>query len=624
MRNQSRRLGAFRILPLALVFPLAAALSPATLRADSESTLTGRLTDTRGVALAGATILVFPSVPGGIPDPEACAQLRTDPDGGFVAFLPPGRYLVAAVKQGYDVSLTEVHSLASRVLRMRVEPTRGAGPGRPRTVRDIDLMLRGKHDDILRSEAPAIPPELLASGRGGARTAPAPGASDRTRDGDAMRVAAGRVAGRDLFGAVDGQFVQSIGAGELPGFGTGPASDGDRSTRLELSAPVNPRLAWDFAGTTVRSETATEADGDPMEGGVDRLLAGTTWRPAEGGSLGGSLHAGVARGLAGSATGTDRLLAAEGSFRPGAGDPLEVGVRTWSHAIDPGDGDSITLVQPAAGVPLEAAEERGVSLYAGSRHDFGARTAVRYGVEYLDRGLEGRSAVPRVALRRTLEGSAEMAVEGELLIDPQQPGGRVALAAAPGQSLRMTAVLFVLPEYETAAALGGAPIGAEFAGMGGAASIDPVGASRRAVDLSIARDFGPLSGHLAGGVGRTGARATPAIDPGPLPIVSLGAERWYETRLGVAWRPSRTEMQVGYRRVAPDGPGETGAVAGPDYSRIDLMLAQTLPSPRALLGAELRALVAWQEVSYDGWIAGTGAPVSGLASRLTGGVGLSF
>lgn len=621
MRNQSRRIGAVRILPLALVFPLAAALSPTPLRADSESTLTGRLTDTRGVALAGATILVFPSAPGGVLDPEACAQLRTDPDGGFVAFLPPGRYLVAAVKPGYDVSLTEVHSLASRVVRMRVEPSRGGDPRRQRTGRDLDGLLRGEHADILRSVSPAIPPALLVSAReddGASGTgAAAPPA------GDEIHPMVARGAGRDLFGTVDGQFVQSIGAGELPGFGTGPAADGDRSTRLELSAPVNPRLAWDFAGTTVRSATA-DADGDPMEGGVDRLLAGAAWRPADGGRFGGSLHAGVARSLAGSATGTDRLLAAEGSFRPGPGDPIEVGMRAWSHAIDPGDGDSITLVHPAAGVPLDAAEERGVSLYAGSRHDFGARTAVRYGVEYLDRGIEGRSAVPRVALRRTIEGSAAMAVEGELLIDTRRPGGRVALAAAPGQGLRMTAALFVLPEYETAAALGGAPIGAEFAGMGGAAAIDPVGASRRAVDVSIARDFGPLSGHLAGGVGRTGARVTPAIEPGPLPIVSLGAERWYETRLGVAWRPSRTEMQVGYRRVAPDAPGEPGAVAGPDYSRLDLMLAQTLPSPRALLGAELRALLAWQEVSYDGWLAGTGAPVTGLASRLTGGVGLSF
>ena len=83
-------------------------------------------------------------------------------------------------------------------------------------------------------------------------------------------------------------------------------------------------------------------------------------------------------------------------------------------------------------------------------------------------------------------------------------------------------------------------------------------------------------------------------------------------------------MQLGYRHVASDEAGAPGAVSNPDYRRLDLVVAQTLPSPRALLGAELRALVAWQEVSYDAWLAGAGTPTSGIASRLTGGVGLSF
>ena len=82
-------------------------------------------------------------------------------------------------------------------------------------------------------------------------------------------------------------------------------------------------------------------------------------------------------------------------------------------------------------------------------------------------------------------------------------------------------------------------------------------------------------------------------------------------------------MQFGYRRVAADDAGSEGAT-GPAYRRLDLTVAQTLPSPRALLGAELRALLAWQEVSYDAWLAGSGVPASGLASRLTGGVGLTF
>src|SRR6185436_11677439 len=133
MRKHPGSVGAVRLILLAALFLIAASLSASPLLADSQSTVSGRLTDTSGVALAGATILVFPAAPAAGTDPTACAQLRTDPDGGFVAFLPPGRYLVAAVKPGYDVALTEVHSLASRVLRMRVEPSHSGDPRRQRT-----------------------------------------------------------------------------------------------------------------------------------------------------------------------------------------------------------------------------------------------------------------------------------------------------------------------------------------------------------------------------------------------------------------------------------------------------------------------------------------------------------
>lgn len=621
MGKPSGRVGAIREVAPAAIVLIAIALFPIPIRADAESPITGRLTDTRGVALAGATILVFPAAGMG-PGAEACTQVRTDPDGGFVAFLPPGRYLVAAVKQGYDVSLTEVHSLASRVLRMRAEPSRGGEARRPRTGLDLDWILRGDRDDILRAETPAIPPALLLA----EEKAPASGAAPagEAGPGAADRVASARATGRDLFGAVDGEFLQSVGAGELPGLGAGAAADSDRATNLDLHAPVNDHLAWDFAGATTRSDVMADADGAPIGGGVDRLLAGVIYMPAAGGRLGGAVHTGVGRGLAGSASTDDRLLVAEGVYRAESGDPLEIGLRTWSTRIDPGDGRYMTLTNPAAGA-LEASGESGVSLYAGSSHQFGPRTALRYGVEYLDRGALGRSAVPRVAMRRSIDGGADLAVEGEILIHPDHPGGRMALACTPGQGLRMTAAIFVLPEYETAAAAGGgAPIGAVLAGAGGIPAVDPVGATRSAVDLSFARDFGPLAGHLAGGVGRTGARSTPAIDPGPLPLVSAGPERYYETRLGVAWKPWKTEMQVGYRRVEAEPGGDPGAASSADYRRVDLMLAQTLPSPRALLGAELRALVAWQEVTYDGFIAGAGSSTSGLASRLTGGVGLSF
>jgi hypothetical protein len=223
-------------------------------------------------------------------------------------------------------------------------------------------------------------------------------------------------------------------------------------------------------------------------------------------------------------------------------------------------------------------------------------------------------------MSRALAGPGGVALKGEILLDPESPGGSVGIESGTADTLRIAAVVAVMPEFAPAATGTAAMTGC--LACAAAAPAAALAAGRRSVDVSLARDFGPLGGSVTGSLGRTDRRSMPAIEEGPMPIVSLGAERYYETRLGVAWRPWATEMQIGYRRV--EAAAAASRVPGGDYRTIDVAVSQGLPAPRALYGARLRALVAWQGVSYDALLAGAGAPVSGLASRLSGGVGLSF
>jgi hypothetical protein len=606
MRNRSRNLQA-----LTLAF-----LAGATTLLAGESSVSGRLTDTRGAAVPGATVLVFPvglpdgpgscasgtpALPGRADDGgPPCALLRTDLDGGFVAILPPGRYRVAALKSGYEVSITEVHSLASRVVRMRLDPAPGeGGAARNGRTRAIDWALRPGPNDILRSEAPALPPEFVVEN--------APSRAPATHGAAAPT--------GNLLGPVDGEVTQSVTAGDLPGLDSASLGDAGRATTMGARAPVNDRLAWSFAGATARTQAALGDSDEVITGGADRMLAGAEYNAGPDATLRGSVRAGTGRTLGGSAEIGDQLLSAAGSVRAGASsDPIEVGVQAWSARADYGDGDYVAFAAATAASPVAG---DGMSVYAGSRHAFDAATAMRYGVEYRDDSLGGGSRiVPRVGMSRAIAGTAGLALHGEVLLDRASPGGSVGLSAVTAGALRFAAEVEVLPEFAPAAtgpdALAGAVPGASSA----------VTAGRRMIDLNVAREFGPLGGSLGGSLGRTDHRSLPSIEEGPMPIVSLAAERFYEGRLGLSWRPSETEMQVGYRRAEAEAPAD--AASGGDYRRIDLVVSQRLPAPRALDGARLRALVSWQGIVYDALLAGAGTPVSGLASRLSGGVGLSF
>src|SRR5262245_15665474 len=215
------------------------------------SAVSGRLTDVSGAALPGATILVFPAAahdeppscsqaitPGTGPSdpqtaegaPETCALLRTDLDGGFVVLLPPGRYKVAAIKTGYEVSITEVHSLASRVVRLRLRPTvTEAARARRGPASAIERLLHDESDDILRSAGAALAtPYTVAAGAADSGSDAGTGGADGPGT---------------LLGSIDGDVTQSLTAAGLPGLSSSPVGDLGRTTTLVVQAPVDDRLA---------------------------------------------------------------------------------------------------------------------------------------------------------------------------------------------------------------------------------------------------------------------------------------------------------------------------------------------------------------------------------------------
>jgi hypothetical protein len=242
------------------------------------------------------------------------------------------------------------------------------------------------------------------------------------------------------------------------------------------------------------------------------------------------------------------------------------------------------------------------------------RTWFDYGLEYHGDSLSGESrVVPRVGMSRRVACTSDLTLRSELLLDPAHPGGRVSFEGVAQARTQIAASLSVLPAHsglEADPVRDGAPDGARSVRLSPESNADS-----RQIDVALGRDFGMLSGTVSGSVGRTGTRTMPIVASGSVPIVSFGAESFYETRIGVAYKPWETRMEVGYRRVASEL----------DYHQLNLLVSRDLPTPRSLLGARLRALLEWQSLAYDTLLAGNGpTPISGLTSRLSGGVGLSF
>ena len=625
MRKRSRTCEAFLLLLSCL--PMVPFMTGGAVAADRS--VLGKLTDPSGAVIAGATVLIFPadervkrlasedsadaaSDRGARDLPADGLQLRSDADGGFAARLAPGRYVFAAVKRGYEISVTEVYVGADRFIRQRLVPV-GATPAEPPPA-EPDLgpgwFIRQQRADVLHDEGATLPVAIAL--------APAPSPLPESEPHPGLDRA------RAFLGSIDGDFTHSLGAGDLIGLmdSSGTGQDAARATALGMRAHLNPELAWNVVGHSTRTHTELPDASGRLAGGSDSLTVGADYA-ASARPLQGSVRAGFTTDLAGEGEVAQRVLEGEGSIGvPGGDHRIAVAVRAWSGQADLTGGGALTLSPEGTGPASTDGE--GLSLYAGDGLPLDPRTHLDYGIEYRSptSAADGR-LVPRLGVTRRLSESLDIAVRSQLILDPESPGGRLEFQGAPSDRLRIAASVSVLPAY-AAEAPGDLPTG-----PGTLFPVRPpsqISADSREVAMALSGDFKGLTGSLSGSIGRTGRRALPYVVDGPAPVVSLGEERFYETRIGLAYRPWDTRMDLGFRRVGPqDDEQGTSESAASEYRQIDLTVSQALPSPRSLLGARLRALVAWQGLAYDSLYATAGgAALSGLTSRLTGGVGLSF
>jgi hypothetical protein len=588
--------------------------------AADEPALAGRLTDLNGTAVEGAVVLVLrasePTWPPDLDLDDADPGVRTDADGWFVAHLPPGRYTVAALKDGFDVLVTEAYSGGGRFVRLKMHrTTMPFGSRNPPGERGSPWLLRPQQADVLRDLSAGPLPVVFAEN---------PPARDEDSD---PQEHARRTTAADLFGSMDGRILQVFGAGLLAGLGSSAGTDPTRDTAVELRAPLSQTLAWNAQARSLRSDSRPEGTIDPLSERSDRLAFGLDRSGSDDLLVRGRVRAGYAEDGIGMGEIDDRVVEGQGDLRlPDGETRLAVAVQAWSTRSDFSGDDMLMLGAPGGASASTRATGDGAALYAGTRVAFESGLAVDYGLEYrADTFTRGARVVPRIAVARPLNDERSLTIEGEVLLDGSDPGGRLAVHGRPGADLMIDAGVSVLPADALqqigagALAASGTPPTAPLVEPAGSRSCE-----RRTLDLSLSRDFGVVSGSLSGSVGRTGRRAVPLVIEGPVPIVSLGDERFYETRLGVSTRRSETHMEIAYRRVAGDGDALGEPAAGSDYSRVDLLVAQGLPAPRGLYGAKLQALFAWQGLDYDALRGTAGAFVAGTAARLTGGVGLTF
>jgi hypothetical protein len=115
------------------------------------------------------------------------------------------------------------------------------------------------------------------------------------------------------------------------------------------------------------------------------------------------------------------------------------------------------------------------------------------------------------------------------------------------------------------------------------------------------------------------------MNEAPIQLLTDGEARYYQTQLWAACVQTDTEVQVDYRRVLSEDKLAAAGIEPSDYRRLNLVVYQQIPGPRALGEARLRVLMAYQGFDYDSLYDGPeGETVSGRASRLTGGLDISF
>lgn len=642
----------------------------------SDQQILGRVTDTEGAVVADAMVLLTPvnHADGRLSGPPR--TLRSDQEGAFYASLPAGRYRVAAVKSGFDVAMTDLHSRPRGVLTLemtrspRLSRRRGAPDG---TGADLGgWILRQQKDNVLRALQPVPADGVMHTPAVRAET---PGAGPQ-----------GWAA--TLFDPLDGHFVQQLSGGGSTSEDAGATLG--RTTGLSLAGDLNEDTRWRFDGWSGSVLDEVNGAGSRLQDRNNRGALGFDYRSEGRDSVSSDLQYGVRRyGVepgTGSAQGTeqaqrtlavrsrwerrveaDTSLYLEGEyFRTGARQPertvadgridesywsaatgvallagdhsIELGLAT--QQFDYGLWDRGVVLYGNDAVPgpgIDAGGGPAFSLKAADSWRTGALTEVSYGVGYHNQPGVGTSyIVPRAGVTLTPPGSSGVVMHSEVLYrvdgdrSPVEQGDRlgylVGIERRPtgaGDRLQVAASYSFRPFADRwpAGGLSGRGLSPRDAPL----VLGDGSMSHHEVEVEVAHAYGMFRGGVAGRVGLAEGRLSPAMNEAPVQVLRDGEARYYQTGLWAACVQTDTEVQLDYGRVLSEETLAAPGIEPSDYRRLNLVVYQQIPGPRVLGEARLRVLMAYQGFDYDSLYDGPdGETVSGRASRLTGGLDISF
>jgi hypothetical protein len=392
------------------------------------------------------------------------------------------------------------------------------------------------------------------------------------------------------------------------------------------------RARWD---RKLGDDVALYVTGSYLEAAVRRPAEtqGLLQSPAAGG-------AGVRRG--------DRSVgAAAGLALQSEDHTFGMGLRIHSYRYDLGDDGAFLSGVDSRAAPLEAGRMgSALSLFGGDDWRVADRYVLNYGLGYHNDLTSGSAyVVPRVGLTTTLLEAGDLRVRSAVMyrVDDTRPsppvlsaadgrdahpeGGRlgyeIGVERRPEHRLQFAATLSYRPFQETIDQERAATSSAGLFDEGELVMADAA-AGRHEMGIEMQRGFGFVRGILMGSVGRVQGRLSPVLEEGPLLELQAGQARYYLTVLKAMIEPTETEVRIDYRRVVGqlEAP-ESGAGAAVDYRRLDFAVFQDLPfSP--LPNARWRVLMAYQGLLYDSIERSSSLPGSAAASRVTGGVDISF
>jgi hypothetical protein len=348
----------------------------------------------------------------------------------------------------------------------------------------------------------------------------------------------------------------------------------------------------------------------------------------------------------------DGSRARDRSWRAGAGIALEVenhrvdlGLRTGAYRHDLLNRGFLLAGSPETPALAEPGDRgSAVSLFGQDDWRVAGRYVVNYGLGYHNLlGERSGFLVPRVGVTREPGRPGGAKVRSMLLFRVDDPPGAgrgpsaatseypgrgeadrvgylIVVESGPVGKTRVAAAVSYRPFEEMA----DDPRGETLPGSGAAGPIvlTDGAAGRHEVGLEVQRGFGDLHGSISGSIGRVEGRLAPAIEESPVPALRFGEARYYLTSVRALYAPTETEVQIDFRRVMGELEAGSEQPDAVEYRRVDLTVQQELP--RFNQGARWKVLMAYQGLLSGQADAGSGGEGPLTASRLSGGVEISF